>query len=166
MSNAPEDIQTVFDQLVHERGGRGSLSVVDLAVCRTLAIALADGDATGATALAALLPAKTEQAPLDLTLLSDKEFRQFEKCIHIAAGKVPPTPFRRPRPSRHAHDAALLVEVIDRAEKRGQLTDRDETEIRSLMCYMLRNLTPNVSAIWFPYRASPEHQAVVPRGLR
>jgi hypothetical protein len=67
-------MNAVFNQLVNERGGHGALWVAELAVAKKLAelLVLENDQDPAATAraidtLSNLLPAKTDETPLDLT---------------------------------------------------------------------------------------------------
>jgi hypothetical protein len=107
--------EDVYDALVQRHGAE---SVVDKAVCRSMARLLGDDgmDAKAAAAaaqLAALLPPRAESKPWDLRLLSDRQLAILEKLASIARGERLGTPEHRQKSTKHwlALQIAALLDL-------------------------------------------------------
>jgi hypothetical protein len=93
-----DEVTTIFQRLVDERGGERVLDTAALGVARALATALASPspDARMIVALSELLPAKRSTGPngrrFDLGNLSDDELAMLDHLEKVAHGDAPPSP--------------------------------------------------------------------------
>jgi hypothetical protein len=101
------DPQALLNDLVRERGGLGCWDAVALGAARRLCAPLVDGadvSPTQISGLLELLPPKTSEAPLDLSLLSDKEFATLDRLRWSVVASVSPCQTSRAG-SHRAHSA-------------------------------------------------------------
>jgi hypothetical protein len=143
------DAQSLLDQIIAERGGIERFDATGLGVARRLATLLAsdsDGSASTIAQLCELLPSKpsADEGEWNLELLTDEQFKQFDRLCSIARGEKPPS-VEKPKPfrtrSRRERAAADLVRVLDRleaaqdaarkAKQPHALTDGDLGDIRN-----------------------------------
>jgi hypothetical protein len=115
--------EAVFSSIVESRGGRGALSVEQLAISSAMAhvlVTLGDGDPAGAAsvaALAALLPKPRPPETADLGKLSDSEFNTLAGLLAKARGEAfQPLPKRRRSP--RVRDGLMFIAALDRIAAR------------------------------------------------
>jgi hypothetical protein len=167
----PDEV-AIFDALVNERGGVARLSIVQLALCQSLACALAADAAPNIVAgLSAMLPAPTAEPATDnwdLSLLSDRELRLLEYLCRRAHGlKDLPKKDRQTRRELDAIDLAkLLDEIANSTETPKRFANERELAtiklaIHNLVCGAVRCATHELwepefkSALWGPLPKPP-----------
>lgn len=109
------DVAAIMDALVAERGGE--LSVVELAIVRSMSLALSDGDHRSVRELAALMPKpKTaepeKRARPDLSKLTIDELKLVEDLLELAQEGRRRSAKRNTKRMRAAMEAAVLCERI------------------------------------------------------
>jgi hypothetical protein len=147
--------EDVYGALVRRHGAD---SVVDKAVCRSMARLLADDgmDAKAAAAaaqLAALLPARAEGKPWDLRLLSDRQLAILEKLASVARGERLGTPEHRQKSTKHWLALQIAALLDSAAERTGSPDWRYRTpDNMALSTHEKTQLKSDVSILLSPFR--------------
>jgi hypothetical protein len=159
------DAQATMEALISERGGAGCFDRTQLLICSKLAEMLtadASVNASAVVALSSLLPAKpaADEGEWNLELLTDEQFKVFDRLCSIARGEKPPTvekPRRHPQRSYRqtwCEIYAIDVDAIEaeqenarRCKKPWVLSDGDRVAIANA-CQVFLGLLAKPETVW------------------